>query len=90
MPGGFGVQSRHLMDRVAAPSDLDEPMPSKREIVLTALHARLQALAAPVLRGDVLPERIQASGLIILSDGKLGEADVTLSPLINRPCFTGG
>ena len=56
-------------------------MPSKRETVLAALHARLQTLAAPVLRGDVLPERIPATGLIILRDGKPGEPEVTLSPL---------
>ena len=56
-------------------------MPSKRETVLTALHVRLQTLAAPVLRGDVLPERIPPSGLIILRDGKPGEPEVTLSPL---------
>lgn len=56
-------------------------MPSKRETILAALHARLQTLAAPVLRGDVLPERIPATGLIILRDGKSGEPEVMLSPL---------
>ena len=56
-------------------------MPSKRETILAALHARLQTLAAPVLRGDVLPERISATGLIFLRDGKPGEPDVTQSPL---------
>jgi hypothetical protein len=56
-------------------------MASKRELVLSALHTRLQTLAAPVLRSDVLPERIPAAGLIILRDGKPGEPDVTLSPL---------
>ena len=56
-------------------------MPSIRETVLTALHVRLQALAAPVLRGEVLPERIPSTGLIILRDGKPGEPEVTLSPL---------
>ena len=56
-------------------------MPSKRETVLAALHARLRTLAAPVLRGDVLPERIPPTGLIILRDGKPGEPEVTLSPL---------
>ena len=56
-------------------------MPSKRETVLTALQARLQTLAAPVLRGEVLPERIPATGLIILRDGKPGEPEVALSPL---------
>ena len=56
-------------------------MPSSRETVLAALHARLQPLAAPVLRDEVLPERIPAAGLIILRDGQPGEPEVTLSPL---------
>ena len=56
-------------------------MASKRETILTALHMRLMTLAAPVLRGDVLPERIPAAGLIILRDGKPGDPEVTLSPL---------
>ena len=56
-------------------------MASKREQVLAALHTRLQTLAAPVLRGDVLPERIPATGLIILRDGRPGEPEATLSPL---------
>ena len=56
-------------------------MPSIRETILAALHARLQTLAAPVLRGEVLPERIPATGLIILRDGKPGDPEVTLSPL---------
>jgi len=56
-------------------------MPTTREITLTALHARLQPLAALVLRDEVLPERIPAAGLIILRDGQPGEPEVTLSPL---------
>jgi len=56
-------------------------MPTTRETVLAALHARLQTIAAPSLRGEVLPERIPATGLIILRDGNPGEPDVTLSPL---------
>jgi hypothetical protein len=56
-------------------------MPTTRETVLAALHARLQILPATVLRGEVLPERIPASGLIILRDGKPGEPEVALSPL---------
>ena len=56
-------------------------MPTTRESVLAALNTRLQPLAAPVLRGEVLPERIPATGLIILRDGKPGEPEVTLSPL---------
>ncbi len=56
-------------------------MPTTRETVLAALHAQLLTLAAPVLRGDVLPERIPATGLIILRDGRPGEPEVTMSPL---------
>lgn len=56
-------------------------MPTTRETVLAALQARLQPVAALVLRDDVLPERIPAAGLIILRDGQPGEPEVTLSPL---------
>ena len=56
-------------------------MPTTRETVLAALLAQLQPLAALVLRDDVLPERIPATGLIILRDGQPGEPEVTLSPL---------
>ena len=56
-------------------------MTTTRETVLAALHARLQHLAALVLRDAVLPERIPPSGLIILRDGQPGEPEVTLSPL---------
>ena len=56
-------------------------MPTTRETVLATLHARLQPLAALVMRDEVLPERIPAAGLIILRDGQPGEPEVTLSPL---------
>ena len=56
-------------------------MPTTRETVLAALHARLQPLAAPTLRDEVLPERISTGGLIILRDGQPGDPEVTLSPL---------
>ena len=56
-------------------------MPSFRETILTALHARLAALPVTALRGEVLPERMPASGLLILRDGEPGEPEVTLSPL---------
>ena len=56
-------------------------MPTTRETILTALHARLLTLPATALRGDVLPERIPAEGLLILRDGDPGEPEVTLSPL---------
>ena len=56
-------------------------MPTTRETVLAALHARLLPLSALILRDEVLPERIPAAGLIILRDGQPGEPEVTLSPL---------
>jgi hypothetical protein len=56
-------------------------MSSIRETILTALHARLLALPATVLRGEVLPERVPAVGLLIMRDGEPGEPEVTLSPL---------
>ena len=46
-----------------------------------ALHTLLQTQSAPVLRGEVLPERVPAAGLLILRDGDPGEPAVTLSPL---------
>ena len=56
-------------------------MPTPRENILAALHALLQTQPAPVLRGEVLPERMPAAGLLILRDGDPGEPAVTLSPL---------
>jgi hypothetical protein len=56
-------------------------MPTAREAILKALHNLLQALSATALRGDVLPERVPAAGLLILRDGDPGEPEVTLSPL---------
>jgi hypothetical protein len=56
-------------------------MPTTRETILQALHSRLQTQAASVLRGEILPERVPATGLLILRDGEPGEPEVTLSPL---------
>jgi hypothetical protein len=56
-------------------------MPTTRETILAALHARLSALPATALRGEVLPERVPIEGLLILRDGEPGEPEVTLSPL---------
>ena len=56
-------------------------MRTTRETILAALHARLSALPATALRGEVLPERVPAEGLLILRDGEPGEPEVTLSPL---------
>ncbi|UOM32540.1 hypothetical protein [Acuticoccus sp. I52.16.1] len=55
-------------------------MPTPRETVLAALHARLSVLSATVLRGEALPERVPPDGLIILRDGDPGAPEVTLSP----------
>ena len=56
-------------------------MPTPRETILAALYARLASLPAAVLRGEVLPERVPAEGLLILRDGEPGEPEVSLSPL---------
>lgn len=56
-------------------------MPTLRETILAALHARLSVLPATALRGEVLSERVPTSGLLILRDGEPGEPEVTLSPL---------
>ncbi len=56
-------------------------MPTLRETILTALHARLSTLPATALRSDVLPERVPPDGLLILRDGDPGEPEVTLSPV---------
>ncbi len=52
-------------------------MPSMRVTILTALHAQFSALPAMALRGEVLPERVPAEGLLILRDGEPGEPEVT-------------
>ena len=52
-----------------------------RETILTALADLLRTIPhVPVLRGEVLPERIPSAGLMILRDGEPGEPEVTLSP----------
>ena len=56
-------------------------MTTTRETILAALHVRLSGMPAIALRGDVLPERVPAAGLLTLRDGEPGEPEVTLSPL---------
>lgn len=57
-------------------------MPTSRETILPALANLLRTVPhVPVLRGEVLPERVPAAGLMILRDGDPGEPGVTLSPL---------
>ena len=52
-----------------------------RETILTALADLLRTVPhVPVLRGEVLPERVPPAGLMILRDGEPGEPGVTLSP----------
>jgi hypothetical protein len=55
-------------------------MADTRETILAKVHARLSALPATALRGEVLPERAPAEGLLILRDGEPGERG-HLSPL---------
>jgi hypothetical protein len=55
---------------------------TQRETILTALAVLLRTIPhVPVLRGEVLPDRIPPAGLMILRDGEPGEPEVTLSPL---------
>ena len=57
-------------------------MPTTRETILTALADLLRTVPhVPVLRGEVLPERVPSAGLLILRDGDPGDPGVTLSPL---------
>ena len=54
---------------------------SRREQILAALALGLQSgLTTTVRRNEVLPEKVPASGLVILRDGDPGEPDVTLNP----------
>ena len=54
---------------------------SRREDILASLLSTLDtALTARVRRNEVLPEKVPASGLVILRDGDPGEPDVTLNP----------
>ena len=58
-------------------------MPTTRETILTALADLLSTIPhVPVMRGEVLPERVPPAGLMILRDGNPGEPGVTLSPLM--------
>ena len=56
-------------------------MPTTRETILRRCTPSCRPKPAPVLRGEVLPERVPAAGLLILRDGDPGDPSVTLSPL---------
>ena len=54
-------------------------MPSKPEQVLAAIKTLLEIVpSAKVERNTAVPERIPASGLIVLRDGNPGEPDTAL------------
>jgi len=54
-----------------------------RETILTALADLLHTVPhVPLLRGEVMPERVPPAGMMILRDGDPGEPGVTLSPLM--------
>ncbi|MBL4559298.1 MAG: acyl-CoA transferase [Rhodobacteraceae bacterium] len=56
-------------------------MRTPRETILAAAACAALGAARTALRGEVLPERVPAEGLLILRDGEPGETEVTLSPL---------
>jgi len=60
-------------------------MPTSRETILTAMADLLHTVPhVPVLRGEMLPERVPAAGLMSLRNGEPGEPgepEVALSPL---------
>jgi hypothetical protein len=78
-----------LVPQVKLPKRLDLARDAERAldsvpglIVANWVDARAPAdPAGAVLRGEVLPERVPAAGLLILRDGEPGEPAVTLSPL---------
>ena len=54
---------------------------SRREQILATLAQILDSqMPATVRRNEALPEKVPASGLVILRDGDPGEPDVTLNP----------
>src|SRR5690606_23277696 len=79
--GPYGTEARQGSLNPGWSRQTGIAMPTTRETILAALHARLSALPATALRGEMLPERVPAEGLLILRDGEPGEPEVTLSPL---------
>ncbi len=55
---------------------------TKREMILNALFARLKTLDVVVKRNEIAPQKIPASGLVIMRDGKQGVPEILLSPPI--------
>ncbi len=60
---------------------------SARETAIAALHSRLVTSLAvrnpgpTVLRGETIPQRIHAGGLVVVRDGEAVEETPILSPL---------
>ncbi len=57
---------------------------SARETALAALHTLLATALAPaakVLRNETVPQRLPASGLVVIRDGETVEETAILSPL---------
>ncbi len=52
---------------------------TKREMILNALFARLKTLDVVVKRNEIAPQKIPASGLVIMRDGKQGVPEILLS-----------
>ncbi len=59
-------------------------MPSPRETILAVLHARFAALPVTALRGEVLPKRIPAKGLLI-PRGQITAPIFLLVPQVKLP-----
>ena len=55
---------------------------TKREMILNALFERLKTLDVVVKRNEIAPQKIPATGLVIMRDGKQGVPEILLSPPI--------
>ena len=55
---------------------------TKREIILNMLHEKLKTLDVVVKRNEIAPQKIPASGLVIMRDGKQGVPEILRSPPI--------
>jgi hypothetical protein len=57
-------------------------MPSRREVILTALFETLRTnLTSSVRRNEALPEKVPPTGLVTLRDGEPGDPEILLSPV---------
>ena len=49
---------------------------TKREMILNMLHEKLKTLDVVVKRNEIAPQKIPASGLVIMRDGKQGVPEI--------------